>query len=339
MEWLTLKGNKELKKNKKIVLVSGDEEYRSEEMLPQLAKILSSHHGFDCQVLFAQDPKYPGIIDPNHGTNIPGLEALEDADLMVLFTRFRALPGEQMEHIKNYLLTGKPLIGVRTATHAFHYKDTSHVWAHWGNYSKGEEDGWQGGFGKKVLGIPWVNHHGHHKHQSTRGVFAEGAENLSVTNGIKSGEIWGPTDVYGAPIPADAKPIVMGQVVNRAGEYDEKDLLYGMRDSDQEVATTNPANKNKINPNDPMMPIIWSKPYQLTGGKEGTAITSTIGASSDFLNAPLRRFFVNASYDLLGLTVPAEAKVDIVGKYEPSQFNFYSNEHWELTAMKVSECN
>ena len=48
-------------KNKKIVLISGDEEYRSEEGLPQIAKILSQHHGFDCTVLFAQDPSDPGL--------------------------------------------------------------------------------------------------------------------------------------------------------------------------------------------------------------------------------------------------------------------------------------
>ncbi|HJN67035.1 MAG TPA: hypothetical protein QF761_12565, partial [Pirellulales bacterium] len=66
---------------KNIVLISGDEEYRSEEALPQLAKILASQHGFNCTVLFAIDPE-SGIIDPNQGDNIPGLEALREADLM-----------------------------------------------------------------------------------------------------------------------------------------------------------------------------------------------------------------------------------------------------------------
>ena len=53
------------KKNKHVVLVSGDEEYRSEEALPQLAKILNLHHGFHCIVLFAQHPDHPGVINPN----------------------------------------------------------------------------------------------------------------------------------------------------------------------------------------------------------------------------------------------------------------------------------
>ena len=63
-------------KGKHIVLVSGDEEYRSEESLPQLAKILAKHHGFKCTVLFAIDKK-DGTINPGETHNIPGLEALK----------------------------------------------------------------------------------------------------------------------------------------------------------------------------------------------------------------------------------------------------------------------
>src|SRR3989475_10227882 len=82
-------------KGKHIVLVSGDEEYRSEEALPQLGKILAKHHGFKCTVLFAIDPK-DRTINPNI-SNIPGLEALKSADLLIVFLRFRHLPDEQMK--------------------------------------------------------------------------------------------------------------------------------------------------------------------------------------------------------------------------------------------------
>src|SRR5688500_2496432 len=60
-------------KGKRVVLVSGDEEYRSEEALPQLGKILAVHHGFTCTVLFAVNPE-DGTINPNRNDNIPGLE-------------------------------------------------------------------------------------------------------------------------------------------------------------------------------------------------------------------------------------------------------------------------
>ena len=81
-------------KGKRVVLISGDEEYRSEESLPMLAKILSQRHGFHCTVIFALDPA-SGTINPNVRTNLPGLEALDHADLMIIATRFRQLPPEQ----------------------------------------------------------------------------------------------------------------------------------------------------------------------------------------------------------------------------------------------------
>src|SRR3954470_3523383 len=122
--WLVIDGGDGPGKGKHIVLISGDEEYRSEEMLPQLAKILSKHHGFKCTVLFAIDPA-DGTINPNRNDNIPGLEALETADLMVIFTRFRKLPDAQMKHIVDYVESGKPIVRLRTATPAF---DSKPVW-------------------------------------------------------------------------------------------------------------------------------------------------------------------------------------------------------------------
>ena len=135
IQWVNYKSKKNSKR-KRVVLISGDEEYRSEESLPQLAKILTEHHGFDCTVLFAQDPERPGLIDPNYSFNIPGMEQLKEADLMVLFTRFRALPEEQMQHIENFLLKGKPLLAIRTSTHAFNFQNKNHAFAHYGwNYN------------------------------------------------------------------------------------------------------------------------------------------------------------------------------------------------------------
>src|SRR4051812_13251852 len=99
---LILPGQQGPGKGKRVRLGSGDEEYRSEQALPQLARILSERHGFDCTVLFAIDPK-DGTINPNFNSNIPGLEALDTADLLVLMTRFRDLPDEQMKHFADYV--------------------------------------------------------------------------------------------------------------------------------------------------------------------------------------------------------------------------------------------
>ena len=164
--WVVYEGKDGVGKGKHIVLISGDEEYRSEEALPQLGKILATHHGFKCTVLFAIDPA-TGFINPNVNNNIPGLEALKSADLMLIFTRFRNLPSDQMKHIDDYLNAGKPVIGLRTATHAFSNPGSKdYVKYHW----QSKDPVWKEGFGRYVLGETWVAHHGGHGSQATRGI-------------------------------------------------------------------------------------------------------------------------------------------------------------------------
>ncbi len=329
IQWVSYKATKN-PNGKHIVLVSGDEEYRSEEALPQLAKILTRHHGFDCTVLFAQNPEVPGTIDPNYSSNIPGLEQLGRADLMILFTRFRSLPVEQMEHIEKYLMNGQPLLAIRTATHAFNYEDDKHPFAHYGWKYEGEKTDWKLGFGKRILGETWHVHHGSHKHQSTKGIIAPGAETHPIVRGIENGAIWGATDVYGIrmPLGGDAQSIVLGQTVDRAGAYDENDLFYGMRETDSNIP---------VEPNKAMPPIVWTKSYQLPNGKKGKSVTSTIGAATDMLDQEVRRVLVNASYYLSGLEVPQKAEVGLIGDYHPPQFKFHDDAHWAKEQLKVED--
>lgn len=316
-------------KGKHVVLVSGDEEYRSEEMLPELAQILSTRHGFKTTVLFAIHPD-GGYIDPTHTQNIPGTEALDSADLMVIFTRFRDLPDAQMEPIDRYLRAGKPVIGIRTSTHAFK-PAAGTKWMHYGDGFPDPASPWQDGFGRLVLGEKWISHHGEHKVESTRGRIAPGAAESLILRGITDGGIWGSTDVYGVrlPLPGDSRPLVLGEVVKRAGDYVPTDLHYGMRETD-----TEPVAGAK---NDPMMPIAWTKTYQLPEGKPGQAFTSTIGSSADFTNAQVRRLFVNAAYVLTGLaeSLPAEgANADIVGNFTPSKYEFRAPGFWKAKDLR-----
>src|SRR4051812_18198006 len=104
-------------RGKQIVFLAGDHEYRSEETLPALARILARHYGFKCSVFFTTDPT-TGFIEPG-SSNISGLEALKTADLLVIFLRFQDFPDDQMQHIVDYLDRGGPVVGLRTATHAF----------------------------------------------------------------------------------------------------------------------------------------------------------------------------------------------------------------------------
>lgn len=295
--WVSYAGKAGPGQGKQIVLISGDEEYRSEEALPQLGKILAEHHGFDCRVLFAIDPE-TGVIDPNNQNNIPGLAALQTADLMIIMTRFRNLPDEQMRHIVEYCESGKPIIGMRTATHAFRIPADA-TYARWGS---GNKD-WDGGFGRQVLGEDWVNHHGSHGKQSTRGIIAEAASEHPILRGC--GDIWGPTDVYGIKLPLreDYQALIMGQV------------LVGMNADSEALA----GEKNK-----PMMPVAWCGSYRVAEGQTGRVFTTTMGASQDLLSEGLRRLLVNASYWALHMAeeIPKQAKVELVGDYEPTPFGF-----------------
>lgn len=293
--WVVYEGSDGPGKGKHIVLVSGDEEYRSEEALPQLGKILSKHHGFKCTVLFAIDPA-DGTINPNKTDNIPGLEALKNADLMILFTRFRNLPDEQMKHIVEYVDSGRPILGMRTATHAFNLRSKTY-----GKYSSGGNSEWRGGFGRHILGETWVNHWGHHGRESTRGILVKSEKDNPILRGIHDGNIWGPTDVYEVHLGSECKPLVLGQV------------LQGMKPDDPPVEGKK---------NDPMMPIAWIKTYSSASGKMGRVFTTTMGASQDLQSEGLRRLLVNAAYWAVGMEdkIPPQSIVELVGAYHPSPF-------------------
>ncbi len=107
-------------RGKHIVFLAGDHEYRSEETLPALARILARRYGFRCSVFVTTDPA-TGFIEPG-SSHIAGLEALATADLMVVFLRFQDFPDREMQHIVDYLNRGGPVVGFRTATHAFQIK-------------------------------------------------------------------------------------------------------------------------------------------------------------------------------------------------------------------------
>jgi type 1 glutamine amidotransferase len=125
-----------------VVFVTGDDEYRSEITMPMIAKILEARHGLRTSVAYAKPA-------PQTRDHIEGLDALETADLMVMFTRYRALPDAELNRIMAYVKAGKPIVGFRTSTHAFNYPA--------GNPHSDLNDG----FGRDVFGQKWITHHGH----------------------------------------------------------------------------------------------------------------------------------------------------------------------------------
>ena len=291
---------------KHVVLVAGDDgEYHSEEALPQLAKILAVRHGFKCTVLFSINPA-DGTIDPHAKSNIPGLEALKDADLLVLFVRWRDLPDGQMKMLADYIESGRPIMAIRTGTHPFWFK-TSKTYERYSWNST--VAGWEGGFGRRVLGTTWeeqlghYGHHGAHGKQSTRAWFAPGAESNPILRGIQSGEIWVPTEVYEVrlPQPETCQPLLLGQVLSG-------------------LSPTDPPVPGKLN--DPMLPVAWTNRFTGEKGKTARVFASTMGAADDLLNEGLRRLLVNATYWAVGLEsrIPPRANVALVGNYQPHSY-------------------
>jgi len=295
--WLTFSADAGPGKGKHVVFIAADQEYRSEYALPMLAKILAKHHGFHCTVLFSLNKN--DEVDPTMKIrwedktithNIPGLEHLDKADLVILFSRLISLPDNQLQHIYKYLDSGKPIIGIRTANHGFIGFD----------YRK---DGKRIDFGNDILGGAFRNHHGRWQQDSTRGFIVEENRDHPILKGVT--DIWGPTDVYrtykeGGSLPADCTALVNGQP------------LMGRKPDDL------------INPKLIALPVAWVKTWTGNSGKTARVFHTSMGSAEDYQSAGLRRLTVNAVYWCLSMQrqIDPGSSVDTVGAYNPLSSGF-----------------
>ncbi len=289
---------------KHIVLVSGDEEYRTEESMPMLGKILSQKHGFKCTVLFALGPDGADYIDSNNSSGIRGFDALATADLMIIGTRFRNPDAEQAKYVTDFLNAGKPVIGIRTATHAFQGKGA------FGSIPYGE-------FGLKILGETWVSHHGQHKREGARGVIEAANADHPILRGVK--DVFAPSDVYGVIHLTEADKILMRGAVTE---------------------TLDPKSPNVAGAkNSPMQPFAWIHEYTRPNGEgKGKSFCTTGGASVDLVNEDLRRMIVNAALYLTDQNVPAKADVSYVDPYYPSFYGFINEPgYWKNANLKPED--
>jgi type 1 glutamine amidotransferase len=178
-----------------VVFVTGDCEYRSEITMPMIARILEAKHGMKCSVCYAVDPKTDKVT-PKFLKNIKGLEALKTADLVVFELRYRQLPDDQLKLILDYVDSGKPIVGLRTSTHAF-------------RYTEGDNRKYNDGFGREVFGQKWISHHGHDS--STNVTVTE--KDHPITRGVKEKfhcRSW----LYNVtPLVGDCKPLAVGDAV------------------------------------------------------------------------------------------------------------------------------
>jgi hypothetical protein len=290
---------------KHVVLLSGDEEYRSEEALPQLAKILSQRHGFKCTVLFALDPD--GTINPENVRSLAGAEALDSADVIIMALRHRTWPDDVMMHFSDALLRGTPIIALRTSTHAFSFPSGSR-WIKYSTTNRAEP--WPGGFGRQVLGENWVSHWGRHKIEATRTLIEPAAANEALLRGV--GEIFVTTDVYEAAPPPDAKILLRGLVL--------KGLTRNDAPADYRKKRAGLGKEQPVN--EPVMPVAWTRRHANEAGKVNKIFTTTLGAAGDLADESLRRLLVNAVYWALDGEVPARADVTTVDGYTATTYGF-----------------
>jgi mono/diheme cytochrome c family protein/glucose/arabinose dehydrogenase len=289
---------------KHVVLLSGDEEYRSEEALPMLAKILSQRHGFKCTVLFALDPD--GTINPDNQRSLADSAALDTADAIVMALRFRNWTDEAMTRFVAAFERGVPLVALRTSTHPFNIPADSK----WAKYSWNSKAPWPGGFGKHVIGETWLTHWGRHKVEATRSVIEPAAKNDPLLRGV--GEIFGDSDVYETYPPSDAKILLRGLV------------LKGMKpgDAPAEAVKKRVTDKQEQGINSPAMPIAWTRTFKHESGVTNKIFTTTMGAATDLLDESLRRLVVNAVFWATGRDIPAKADVAYVDPFTPRHYGF-----------------
>jgi type 1 glutamine amidotransferase len=176
-----------------VVFVTGDDEYRSEITMPMLASILEAKAGLRCTTVSAQPT-------PQSKENIPGLEALETADLAVFYLRWRALPEEQLQHILRYAASPKPIAGFRTSTHAFRYPQGH------------PRENLNLEFPREVFGQIWTTHHGHRS--STDVTVAEGQHDHPILRGVAPAFHVRSWLYHVTPLPADCTPLLIGRAVN-----------------------------------------------------------------------------------------------------------------------------
>ncbi len=280
---------------KHVVLMAGDEEYRSEEAMPMMAQILAAQ-GFKCTVLFSMD-KNNKFVDPANQKSLSNSTALDSADAIVMGLRFRGYADKDMAKFVAAFERGTPIVALRTSTHAFNIpKESKYFKYHWKASAK---DGWQGGFGKQVLGETWINHHGRHKVQGTLTIVEEANAAHAVLNGVEP--IFAKSDVYGAN-PIDPSTILLRGAVTESLKRNSKPI----------------AGKK----NNPMMPVAWVREFKHSNGKTNNILTTTMGSADDLIDENLRRLVVNGVYWGLGLKVPAKADVSLKNKYEPSFYGF-----------------
>lgn len=177
-----------------VVFVIGENEYRSGETLPEFAKKEIAFRGFNCSYVNAP---------PAGGNDFKNFEAIKTADLLVVSVRRRTPPKAMLQLIRQHLDAGKPLVGIRTASHAFDAKPSDDDHAAWPT------------FDADVLGGDYRGHYSNKPPQDPPTLVKAASEALShpVLTGISTGEFRVTSHLYKNPNPKGSiVPLMKGWV-------------------------------------------------------------------------------------------------------------------------------
>jgi nicotinamidase-related amidase/type 1 glutamine amidotransferase len=176
-----------------IVFLLGEREYRTTTTVPAFAEAYLAPAGFRCTYIHAASHN-----DATRKHDFPGFDAVRSADLLFVSIRRRGLKPEQLDLIRAHLDAGKPLVGIRTASHAFHTR---------GKHPKGHAE-WET-FDPEVLGGNYAGHHGP-KHQPTI-TLAPAAKDHPILRGVKPFPSGG--SLYKVrPLAKSATPLLIGTI-------------------------------------------------------------------------------------------------------------------------------
>jgi type 1 glutamine amidotransferase len=198
---------------KHIVFMIGEDEYKTWETLPEFVAKDLKPRGYRITIIQANE------ADKN---NFPGLTAaLTDADLLFLSVRRRTPLKEQLDAVRAHLAAGKPLVGIRTACHAFALRPKDKL-------ADAEKlAAWQE-FDPEVLGGHYTNHYGNGP--KTAVAIAPGAEASPILKGITISALNGNGSLYKvSPLVTDATPLLLGTIPDKPAEPLAWTRLYGAK--------------------------------------------------------------------------------------------------------------
>jgi type 1 glutamine amidotransferase len=198
---------------KHAVLMIGEDEYHTWETLPDFAKTELEPRGFIVTVI---------LEDPAHKHHFPGLiESLAKADLLILSTRRRLPPKDQLDAVRGYLDAGKPLVALRTACHAFAPPLTK---------GKPKADPTAGAswieFDADVLGGHYTGHHGPGPKVAV--TLAPNAEQSPLLQNVDASKLIGNGSLYKvSPIGPSCTALLVGTLPEKPTEPLAWTHLYG----------------------------------------------------------------------------------------------------------------